>query len=259
MSPDSRHDRTTREEFTRQGEAMLRSRTFRDPDLLDRIAAALGSGSRARVLDVACGAGIVAQRLCAPDRAVIGIDFTPAMLTRARELCQSAPQPQRAHFLVGRAERTPFADATFDAVVTRLSLHHVQDPAALVAEIARVLRPGGRAVFADITASADPDAARLHDALERLRDPSHVRLLPRAELRRTVSEAGLQIGDTRTWSLRRPVAEWLAITTAGPRADDLLRVMAALAEAGVDTGLELATSDGELHMTHHFSLIAADR
>jgi demethylmenaquinone methyltransferase / 2-methoxy-6-polyprenyl-1,4-benzoquinol methylase len=88
------------------------------------------------VLDVATGTGLVARALVR-DRGVrvVGLDLTPAMLRRA-------PGPAIA-LVGGRAEQLPFPDSCFDGVVFTYLLRYVDDPAATVAELARVLRPGG--------------------------------------------------------------------------------------------------------------------
>jgi ubiquinone/menaquinone biosynthesis methyltransferase len=88
------------------------------------------------VLDVACGTGLVARELARHRRArVVGLDLTLAMLRHAGGPGMS--------FVVGRAEQLPFPDAAFDGLVFTYLLRYVDDPAATLAELVRVLRPGG--------------------------------------------------------------------------------------------------------------------
>lgn len=119
------------------------SRRFID-SLLDAVEAGAGT----RLLDVACGPGYAAAAAAARGANVTGVDFSPAMLALAR-----AEHPQLA-FEEGDAERLPFADAGFDAVVSNFGIHHVPRPALALAQAHRVLVPGGRIAF---TAWADPD------------------------------------------------------------------------------------------------------
>src|SRR4029079_3322625 len=126
-------------------------------------------------LDVACGPGIVVEALARDAGGVVGCDLTPEMLEKARQRCAAA-KLTNVRFVPGRAEALPFEDAEFDVVVSRSALHHFLDPAATLREMARVLRPGGRMVTVDVMASEDPAEAALHNALEILRDPSHVRM-----------------------------------------------------------------------------------
>ncbi len=97
-----------------------------------------------RVLDVATGTGMVAAELLARSRcSVVGIDQSAAMLGRARERFAGVGGG-RVELLEGEAEHLPFADASFDALTFTYLLRYVDDPAATMRELARVVRPGGR-------------------------------------------------------------------------------------------------------------------
>ena len=98
-------------------------------------------GSVGRVLDVGCGDGQVARALAAAGCAVTGIDPTARNLEVARER-GGGPE-----YVEGAADDLPFPDAHFDAVVACLVFEHIDDVDAAIAEVARVLRPGGRFAF----------------------------------------------------------------------------------------------------------------
>src|ERR1700751_172459 len=98
-------------------------------------------GARTRVLDVCCGPALVTGAAVARGAIAAGLDFSPAMLAIAR-----AAQPH-VEFSQGDAEALPYADGAFDAVVANFGLHHVPHPTAALAEMHRVLAPGGRAAF----------------------------------------------------------------------------------------------------------------
>ena len=98
----------------------------------------------ARVLDVATGTAGVALHWT--DRApvqVTGVDLTEQMLLRGRENVARRGREDRISLLLGRAEQLPFPDASFDAVTFTYLLRYVEDPAATLVELARVLKPGG--------------------------------------------------------------------------------------------------------------------
>ena len=96
------------------------------------------------VLDVATGTAGVAIALASQTRAdITGIDISEAMLQRGVERVASAGLDARIRLRAGRAEQLPFADASFDAVSFTYLLRYVHDPATTVAELVRVLRPGG--------------------------------------------------------------------------------------------------------------------
>src|SRR2546430_3918410 len=110
----------------------------------------------------------------------------------------------------------PYLDGSFSLVITRFSLHHLDDPNAAIREMARVCRRDGRVVVADMVASPDPAAAAGQDRLERMRDPSHVRMLSAAELARALEEEGLDVVDTRAREVVRPVEQWLEQSRTDP-------------------------------------------
>lgn len=94
------------------------------------------------VLDVATGPAGVALQLAARTGArVVGVDVTEAMVRQARENVGRAGA--RIHLALGRGEQLPFADGTFDAVTFTYLLRYVDDPAAAIAELSRVVKPGG--------------------------------------------------------------------------------------------------------------------
>jgi demethylmenaquinone methyltransferase/2-methoxy-6-polyprenyl-1,4-benzoquinol methylase len=99
-----------------------------------------------RVLDVATGTGLVAQALVRRHGCeVVGLDQSAQMLGRARERVAADPKLRdRVTLVEGEAERLPFADAEFDHLTFTYLLRYVADPAATLAELARVVAPGGR-------------------------------------------------------------------------------------------------------------------
>ena len=98
-----------------------------------------------RVLDVATGTAAVAIELArrVPGRHVVGIDQSAEMLASGRARVESAGLASRIELREGRAEELPFADAEFDALTFTYLLRYVDDPAAQLRELARVVRPGG--------------------------------------------------------------------------------------------------------------------
>jgi len=100
-----------------------------------------------RLLDIACGTGVAAQAAADAGARVTGVDFSPAMLVKAKRLHPGTD------FHAGDAEALPFADASFDAAIANFGIHHVERPEHALAEARRVLAPGG--IFA-FTVWADP-------------------------------------------------------------------------------------------------------
>ena len=131
-----------------------------------------------RVLEVGCGPGHLALRLA--DRHLLdvtGIDLDPAMIERARANAARAERSERTppSLVEGDVAALPFPDGSFDLVVSTLSMHHWDDPATGLAEIARVLRPGGRALVWDLRAGVLPSHRRVRNAAA-LADGSRLRV-----------------------------------------------------------------------------------
>jgi ubiquinone/menaquinone biosynthesis C-methylase UbiE len=132
------------------------------------VAAAAPSGGR--VLDVGCGPGHLANRLAREHNLeATGLDLDPAMIERARaNAVQSVVAERRPTFVVGGVAALPFPAASFDLVVSTLSMHHWADATAGQAEIGRVLRPGGRALIWDIRAGVVPLHRHQPDPLDKV-------------------------------------------------------------------------------------------
>ena len=130
-------------------------------------------GPEAAVLDLCCGAGLVAGAAAARGATVSGLDFSPAMLDVAR-----AAHPA-LYFAEGDAEAMPFPDASFDAVVSSFGVHHVPRPGRALAEARRVLRPGGRIAFTTWATPQENVAWRLlFDAIRLHGDPDAAQAPP---------------------------------------------------------------------------------
>jgi demethylmenaquinone methyltransferase / 2-methoxy-6-polyprenyl-1,4-benzoquinol methylase len=120
--------------------------------LVSRVAAIPGSW----VLDVASGTGLVARQLAGRNLRVVALDQSAAMLARGRGGLAGSPLAERIRFVLGRAERLPFEDEAFDAVTFTYLLRYVDDPEATLAELVRVLRPGGVMASLEFHVPEDP-------------------------------------------------------------------------------------------------------
>lgn len=125
-------------------------------DLTRRLADVLDLQPRQHVLDVAAGLGTTALLLAAErDVEVVGVDLGASQVARATARAAEAGLSERARFEVGDAERLPVDDACFDAAVCECAFCTFPDKHTAAAELARVLRPGGRVGLTDIC--LDPD------------------------------------------------------------------------------------------------------
>ena len=120
-----------------------------------------------RALDVAAGPALLSAQL-------VPLVARAVALEPSRPLLEHAPEGVEP--VLGEAEQMPFQDSSFDLVTIVNSLHHVADMQAALAEMVRVVTPGGRIVVQDYLADEDQERAEVWERVERLRDPDHRRL-----------------------------------------------------------------------------------
>jgi demethylmenaquinone methyltransferase/2-methoxy-6-polyprenyl-1,4-benzoquinol methylase len=139
-----------------------------------------------RVLDVATGTGMVAFALAGRGCQVVGLDQSEDMLGRARDKLGGSPELEgRVRFVQGQAERLPFDDGEFDALTFTYLLRYVDDVQATMAELARVVRPGGRIGMVEFGVPGQPVLRALWRVHTRFGLPL---------LGRVVSPAWLEVG-----------------------------------------------------------------
>jgi ubiquinone/menaquinone biosynthesis C-methylase UbiE len=155
---DAGHQERILDQFTRQATPFSTANTITDANALRMIVEAAAPGPGDTVLDVACGGGIIVCAFAPEVKHATGIDMTPAMLDRARALA-AEKGVANVSWDQGDVGSLPYADGTFDIVVTRFSMHHFLDPISVLREMLRVCAPGGRVVVVDMYASDEPAKA----------------------------------------------------------------------------------------------------
>jgi SAM-dependent methyltransferase len=192
--------------------------------LLD--AAGVRAGSR--LLDLACGPGLVSQAAAARGARPVGLDVAAAMVERARLRC-----PEWT-FVEGDAQRLEFADGSFDAVTMNFGILHLSEPDVALAEARRVLAPGGRLAFTAWIAEGnaqdeitDAAIAQHGVAVDVPEGPPVYRFADPEECRRTLAAAGFEAVriDTVTvlWRVPSPGRLFDAQLHAGVRTAAVLR------------------------------------
>jgi ubiquinone/menaquinone biosynthesis C-methylase UbiE len=205
-------------------------------------------------LELACGTGLVARALSRRVRHVTALDATPAMLEQGKRAADR-DAVTNVTFALGDAAALPYLDRSFTLVITRFSLHHVEEPLRVLREMVRVSRPGAGLVIADVVR---PDAPGDPDRIERLRDPSHAALLSAGEIAELVAEAGAEVRRSEVVEIVRPVAAWLAQScTPDDVAARIRAELTAELDGGPVTGMRPVRAGGELCFTHTHAHIAA--
>jgi ubiquinone/menaquinone biosynthesis C-methylase UbiE len=215
-------------------------------DLKNLAATFAATCGNAVVLDMGCGAGHASFAVAPHVREVVAYDIAPPMLATvdaaARERGLATIRTQQ-----GAAEALPFEDGTFNWVISRMSAHHWRDVPRALAEVHRVLKPGGRIRFIDIAGIDDPLYDTHIQAIELLRDASHIRDYRADEWIAMFDAAGFDARIGERWRIPLEFESWVtrmrtsaervtAIRSMWERAPDEVRAYFAV---GQDCSFEL--------------------
>ncbi|MBB6380835.1 ubiquinone/menaquinone biosynthesis C-methylase UbiE [Pseudonocardia eucalypti] len=239
----------------------LQAETFTDTGFatsgLEWIVQQLGPRPGMQVLDVAAGAAHLGRALAPHVGHVSALDLTPEMLAQGDRLARAAGL-RNITFLRGDATALPWLDDQFDLVACRLTLHQVADAAAVVREMVRVCRPGGRIGVSDMLLQG-PGVAEENTRVERLRDPSHNRTLTAEEIHGLLRAAGATVTGTTSRPNPLDLEDWMtrSQTPEGDRVE-IRRTLDAELAGGPSTGLRPERRDGVRTLTHVWGTITAE-
>lgn len=253
----STHRETIVDQFTKQAMPFSTAPGIKDAAALQLVVDFSGAGADDTVLDVACGPGLVVCAFAHVVRHATGIDLTPAMIDRARTV-QAEQGLSNVTWRVGDVLPLPYPDASFSIVTSRFAFHHLLDPLAVLGEMKRVCRPGGKVVVIDLTASPDPQKAAAFHRMEMLRDPSHVRALPLTELQDLFTRSALPVPRTAFYRLEVDLDGVLARSFPDPSHVDAIREM--FAQAVDDDGMGIGTHyvGRKIHFAYAVAILVAD-
>ena len=210
--------RSVRAQFGRRAGAYARSESHaRDLDL-DLLVEHLNLSDSDHVLDVATGTGFTAIAVRPRVTSVTGLDLTHGMLREAIRLAAdaarswSATQPAPTiHWVEGDVEALPFRDEAFSVVTCRRAPHHFVQFDRAIDEMLRVLQPGGRVGLIDQISPEETDGMQLMDALETLRDSSHVHALSVSEWQAVFSRRQIALTFLHVVESRLAFQRWLEL------------------------------------------------
>lgn len=212
-----------------------------------------------RVLDVATGGGHTALAFAPHVREVIASDLTPRMLEAAAAFIRDQGAAN-VSFEQADAEALPFAEASFDIVVSRIAPHHFPQPQRFVQEAARVLRPGGLFLLDDNMAPEDPELDAFMNRFEQWRDPSHVRAYTISEWSGWITAAGLRIEHVDPLvSKRFDFATWTARMHMPDAERDALEAWLLAAPPACAECFQIVVEDGRVRSVNAFYGIIAAR
>lgn len=220
---------------------------------LDHITRRVAPRQNDDVLEVAAGTCICGRALAPMVNHVTCLDATDAMLEEGRREAQRSGL-RNLTLMRGNAEELPFLDGSFDLVICRLAFHHLLNPATAFHEMARVVKKGGRVVLIDMAPGSEALRERI-DAIERLRDPSHVRELTSCEMQALYQDEGLVLELQEETDVSVDLKHWLELTQADVGARKRITgLMRAELAGGEPTGLAPYEQDGALRFRHRWVL-----
>ncbi|QYD67715.1 class I SAM-dependent methyltransferase [Paraburkholderia edwinii] len=179
--------------------------TGKDLQTLAKLVAKAPKGS---VLDMGCGAGHASFAVAPHAESVVAYDLARPMLATV-DTAAIDRGLGNIRTKQGAAESLPFDDASFDWVVSRFSAHHWHDVPLALAEARRVLKPGGRALFIDIAGADHPLIDSHLQAVELLRDGSHIRDYRADEWLAFFEQAGFTAKVKERWRLPIDFDAWV--------------------------------------------------
>jgi len=227
-----RHNSLVQSQFGPRANAYIASAAHAQGADLQRIAAIAAAQEPTHALDLGCGGGHVAYAMAGHAPQITACDLSAEMIA-AVEAEAERRGLANIQTCCAPAAALPFADGAFEMLACRFSAHQWQDVPAGLREARRVLRAGGVAVFADVFAPAMAAADTHLQAVELLRDPSHVRDYGEAEWRAMLADAGFAITAITKGRLRMDFADWTARMRTTPDRAAAIRTLQGLASSEV--------------------------
>ena len=216
-------DEVIRRQFDRAAAAYGTSPIFAQGRDLALMVEATTPTTAMTVLDVGCAAGHTALAFAPHVREVVGVDLSRDMLVEAARQA-TARGIANVRWEEASAAALPYTDATFDIVACRMVVHHFPALVPALAEMARVLKPGGQIIVVDIVSPEDDALADFINQIETLRDPSHSRDWTISEWQAAGKEIGVPFTVVTRWDLPLDFADWTARQQTPP--DSITRLEA---------------------------------
>jgi len=255
---DSASKSLVQSQFGANAERYATSRVHAEGESLSRLVEAVQPKPHWDAIDIATGPGHTALAFAPKVKHVIASDITPEMLQVARGLAAKRGL-SNVSFAEMPAEKLPFPDASFDLVTCRTAPHHFADVQAFVAEVARVLRPGGVFGLVDNISPDDPEAASHYNEFEKLRDPSHARCLGESEWLDLIAQAGLVVRHRETLTKEIELESWAGRMQASAQTKERLRAILRHATGALRDYLKPKELSGKADFLLKEALIVAEK
>jgi ubiquinone/menaquinone biosynthesis C-methylase UbiE len=234
------------DQFSERADQYGKSHILADVADVEKAVAGLKFRPGTQALDVATGNGHTAICLAKSGFQVTACDISQAMLQEAAK--QATEQGVKIAFQEHPAEKLPYEDNSFGLVTCRVAAHHFSSPESFIRETSRVLKMYGYLVLIDGTVPDDQvDAHEWMDAVEKLRDPSHVRFITPNVWRKWCVHYGLTVTHSKTEAFKQPDLNWyFNVANTPPENRKKVMEMLAKAPAPVRELFKIGQEDGKI-------------
>ena len=249
------HNERVVAEFTRQSHLYAKAPELNDEKAFEVLSSIAGVCESDTVLDVACGPGVVACYVARFACHVTGIDLTPAMIEKGREL-QASQGISNVQWRMADVAALPFSDDAFSLVLSRYAFYHLRDAHAVLREMRRVCLPSGKIVIADVCLPDDSNIVQSFNRLEQLRDSSHVHAFSASEFQALFDGAGVRKTQTVDYRVEFELENLLAGSTASEQAKETIGrdVLESLQNDRI--GMSLTRRDGQVRVSYPILVFA---
>ncbi|WP_108060677.1 class I SAM-dependent methyltransferase [Poseidonibacter lekithochrous] len=254
MNIQKQHNEKIIEQFSKQ--AVPFTRIEGHYDSVDTIISMCELKSHHRVLDIACGTGIVSCEFAKHSKEVVGLDITEEMLTQARKL-QKEKELNNIDFRNSNVEVLPFEDNSFDIVFTRYSFHHFLDTKKVFDEMLRVCKKDGKIIIVDVALKQSVSLA--YNQMEKLRDPSHTKALTFEEFNSLFDNNELKNHKESSYKVTLELEKQLEASFPNKGDEDKIRK---IFQEDIKTnalGVESYKKDGKIYFSYPISIFLAQK
>ncbi len=254
MNIQKQHNKKIIEQFSKQ--AVPFTKIEGHYDSVDTIISMCELKSHHRVLDIACGTGIVSCEFAKHSKEVIGLDITEEMLTQARKL-QKEKKLNNIDFRNSNVETLSFEDNSFDVVFTRYSFHHFLDTKKVFDEMLRVCKKDGKIVIVDV--ALEQSVSLAYNQMEKLRDPSHTKALTFEEFNNLFDNSELINHKESSYKVNLELEKQLEASFPNKGDEDKIRK---IFQEDIKTnalGVESYKKDGKIYFSYPISIFLAQK
>ena len=208
------------------------------------------------VLDVACGPGLVTCEFAKAAKKVTGIDITEKMIEQAQKR-QKELGLTNLNWDIGTVLPLPYESESFTIVITRYSFHHFINPEAVLKEMCRICKKGGKVLIAD--AALPNKHIDAYNHMEKLRDPSHTRAFSLDEFDTLLQNSGLKSLQRSSYTVEMELEKQLKASFPNPGDDEKIRDIFRK-DIGVNTlGMSAHYAGTEIHFSYPISVYTGEK